>query len=660
MRRLITMATLSATLSFGELPVRKVVLYKHGVGYFERSGELRAGESARLDFQKSDMNDVLKSLTIEDKTGRITGLRYDASEPLERRLSDYPFQLRPGQALSTFLDQMKGARLELRLGGETTAGAIVGARAVAAQNQPEKEILTLLLDGGEIRTYELAQLAHVKFADPALQRQLRDYLAALAVARSSEKRSVYIDSTDSSARQITANYTIPMPAWKSSYRLILGEPQSTLEGWAIVDNTTGEDWTNIGLSLVSGRPISFISQLYEPRHRQRPVAELPEDRPVGPAVHAGAVENQAAQRAAVAGPRRAMMMAAAPMAGLEKAETMADEGRAFMASSVEAATQGRELGDLFEYRFDKAVTVRRNESAMLPFLQQKIGVRKLLIYSDRSMQNPMSAAEISNTSGKTLDGGPITVYDGNAYAGEALVETVKSGDKRLISYGVDLGTRITTAFDSSRDAVREIRATRGILTTRSAIQETTTFTIRNVDARAKTLILEQPARPEYKVLTPKPAETTANANRFEVKLPPNSTEKFAVTEEHLFEQSLTLISLTFDQLGVYLQNKSLSPDGRKQLEAIATAKRQLAETDRQILEAANETNELTRDQERIRQNLTSLNRVTGQQEQVNRYAKELADQETRMAALRDRTSQLRRQKTTQEQQLNALIEKISF
>ncbi len=122
---------------------------------------------------------------------------------------------------------------------------------------------------------------------------------------------------------------------------------------------------------------------------------------------------------------------------------------------------------------------------MLPFLQQKVNTRKLLIYSESFGLHPMDAAEITNSTGKTLDGGPITVYDAGRYAGEALVETLKTGDKRLISYGVDLGTRVTTAWDSSRDTVREIHIHRGVMTTRSAVEETKTYTIKNVDPKSE-------------------------------------------------------------------------------------------------------------------------------------------------------------------------------
>ncbi len=178
------------------------------------------------------------------------------------------------------------------MGSQTVAGAIVGGRLISGdEKRPQQEQVVLLDDSGELRTVDLAAVSGIRFSDPKLQAQFKDYLAALVLARSQEKRSVYIDSSSSTAREITASYMIPTPVWKSSYRLIFGtSAQPTLEGWAIVDNTTGEDWTNVKLSLVSGRPISFISQLYEPRYVQRPTAELPDDNAARPVTHAADVE----------------------------------------------------------------------------------------------------------------------------------------------------------------------------------------------------------------------------------------------------------------------------------------------------------------------------------------------------------------------------------
>src|SRR5712691_10029259 len=300
MMRTISTLMVAAAAFAADLPVKQVVLYKHGVGYFERAGQLGPGESARLDFKASEMNDVLKSLTIEGKGGaKITALRYDSSEPLAQRLGEFPFRLGAQQPLSAVLDQLKGARVELQSGAHTGAGAIVGGRLVPGDDKlQEQEQVTLLLDSGELRNVDLTAVAGVRFTDPKLQLQFKDYLAALVNSRSKEKRSVYIDSTDNKSRQLTASYMIPTPVWKSSYRLIFDQSaQPTLEGWAIVDNTTGEDWTNVQLALVSGRPISFISLLYEPKYVQRQVAELPEDSAQRPVIHQGEIAEEKAEAA---------------------------------------------------------------------------------------------------------------------------------------------------------------------------------------------------------------------------------------------------------------------------------------------------------------------------------------------------------------------------
>ena len=666
------LAAIMATAMAADLPVRQIVLYKSGVGYFERSGDLKAGESARLDFKATDMNDVLKSLTVDDKSGaKITGLRYDSSEPLADKLGDFPFHVDGQQSLSGFLDQVKGARVEMKYGPDALTGLIVGARmAPASDKNPEREQAVLMLDSGELRTIDLSAAANLRFAEPKLQAQLRDYLGVLNQARSKDERSVYIDTPDAQGRHIFASYMIPMPLWKSSYRLIFAEQgEPTLEGWAIVDNTTGEDWDQVRLSVVSGRPVSFISRLYDARFLERPTVDLPDERAEGPRLHEGEfaqAEMQApapappAQRPAPASRKAVAMSTGAlsmvPGAGLALEEQM----RGDAISSVAVNTEGRDLGDLFEYSFSSPVTVKKNESTMLPFVQQKIGARKLLIYSESYGQNPMSAAELNNSTGKTLDGGPITVFEASSYSGEALMETLRAGDKRLISYAVDLGTRITTQFDSSRDLLREVHVDRGMLTARSAVQETKTYTIRNVDAKAKTLMIEHPARPGYKLLNQKPEETTSNAWRFEVKLAPDSSQKLAVSEERVYENTFEVSSLTPDILLTYMRNKAISESARGQLKEIADRKRQIAETDEQAQNTQTELTELIQDQERVRQNLTSLNNVSGQQEQVQKYSRQLADQETKVASLRDALSGLRKKKAALQTALNNSIANLEF
>ena len=643
-----------------DLPIREVILYKHGVGYFERAGDLRAGDTARLDFKASDMNDVLKSLTIVDRSGGVIGgVRYDAAEALDKRLQDFPFAVDRQASLAAFLDQLKGARLELRLGSDTVAGTIIGARTVKPDDKtPERENVVLLTDSGEIRTFDMGAASSVKLSDPKLQGILRDYLTVLSGARSKDKRSVYIDTAGTGTRQLTASYMTPSAVWKSSYRLIFGTgAEATLEGWAIIDNTSGEDWSNVKLSVVSGRPISFITQLYEPRYVQRPSGELAENRAVAPIVLQGAMGGAA--------PAAAKAFAAAPPAPANRQDRgfRAEEAvsvDALRDSSIAPALNTRDLGELFEYSFSTPVSVKQGESAMLPFLQQKINARKLLIYMESFGLNPMNAAEIANSTGKTLDGGPITVYDANAYAGEALVETLKAGDKRLITYGIDLGARVTTAFNSTRANVREVHFARGVLTTRNSVEETKTYTIKNVDPRRKTVIIEHKQRPGYKLLDMKPMETTADAYRFEVNVGGNATEAFAVREERVYDQTMSVTSLTPDAIATFTQNKALTEVARRQLEQIAQKKRDIAANDGQLRQVQSDLNNLAQDEERQRRNIESLRNVAGQQNLVQQYAGQLAAAEVKLAGLRDQESDLQRKKTALEADLNGLIEKAEF
>ena len=503
-----------------EIPVRNIILYKHGIAYFERAATIASGEEARLDFKTGDMNDVLKSLTVTDGTGeRVSAIRYDSNATLTQQLQDFPFQIAPDEKLSAFLDGLRGAHLEVKTGDRAIQGNIVGARALNTLTESNtaalREQITLLVDSGELANFDLSQLASFRLTDPALQQKLRDYLLIVSKAKAHDKRSIYIDSIGSGPRDLKVAYIAPIAIWKSSYRLTLADSKSRLEGWAIIDNTTDEDWNNVGLSVVSGRPISFISLLDQPRFGNRVVADLPEDRAAGPEVFSGSIGTGAIPdvKAFVANQLMAPRSVGAPPPPQQmKMETAAKE------STIQGATSGI-LGELFQYSFASPVTIKRNQSAMLPFLQDQIAARKLLIYQETDGEHPVNAAEITNTSGKTLDGGPITVYDAGAYAGEALVETFKASDKRLIGYAVDYGTRVTTEFESGDQHTLEIHAVNGILEIKTAIRDTKTYEIKNVDPKSKILMVQQPAQPDYKLLSPKPVERTANAYRFEVQAP---------------------------------------------------------------------------------------------------------------------------------------------
>lgn len=671
---------MSANASAADLSVTKVVLYKHGVGYFERGGEIPSGESATLQFQANEMDDVLKSLTIEQRGGDgVSAVRYDSSDPLSKRLEVFPFRLGQAVSLAAILDQFKGAEVALSIGGTEVRGQILSARTLpATQDDAGKEQL-LLLSGGAIRTIDPSSASEIRFSDPKIQTQFSDYLGILSRSRNTDKRTVTIESQGGATR-VAAGYITPTPIWKSSYRLVFdAEDKPLLEGWAIVDNTSGEDWENVRLSLVSGLPVSFITRLYEPRYLQRPVVQLAQDRAWAPKVHGGAIEESAEAELAMAAPpppppapmAKAMAESRAYRQGVRGAvggfgEALiaadASEGlRDQMSSTVAASAVKAELGDLFEYAIDHPVTIRKSESAMLPFFRERVDARRLYIYdADNGSQHPLRAAEITNSSGATLDGGAITVYDAGAYAGEALVETIKAGDERLISYAVDLGTRITTNFDSSSKLQSEFHFRRGLITTKTAQREVKTFTIRNVDPTEKTIILEHPVRQQYELLSSKPAETTADAYRFEAKVGADGTEKFEIVEERVYQQSQAVSGMSYQQLFSWVNNKELDAAGREKLRQIADVAREIADAESEQQRVEQQINDLTQDQNRLRSNISTLRNVSGQAQQVQTYSERLAAQEGELVTLRDRQADLRTSIAELQLQRNTLIDTLEF
>ncbi|MBV8729595.1 MAG: hypothetical protein JO336_07280, partial [Acidobacteriia bacterium] len=216
------------------------------------------------------------------------------------------------------------------------------------------------------------------------------------------------------------------------------------------------------------------------------------------------------------------------------------------------------------------------------------------------------------------------------------------------------------AFGGKQAVVREIHASRGILTSRMAAEETRTYTARNVDQKTKTLIIEHPIRSGYTLLTQQPSEKTPSAYRFEVPLAPGATREFPVTEERVYNQTYTVTDMTPDTLLVYVQNRDLNAAPRGQLQRIATQKSQIGDVEREAGETASQIRDLTADEGRIRSNIESLNNVSGQQQQVQNYARQLDSHEQQLATLRDRQAELQKRKASLETDLNKMIEGLSF
>ena len=303
------------------------------------------------------------------------------------------------------------------------------------------------------------------------------------------------------------------------------------------------------------------------------------------------------------------------------------------------------------------VDIPRNQSAMIPFLQATVNVERVLLYTPGgSGEHPYDAVLLRNTTGKTLDGGAITVIEGGQYAGEALIQTLKTGDSRPVSFAVDLGTRISTVFDSRQNQVFSVKVRRGTVFTRAKNIAVKTYTVRNTGSQPKTLVVEHPVRKGWKLAAGlKPAETTARHYRFRLELPAGETAKLKVEEEHEISRSIALTNLTPELLAIYVRNKALSPAAQRQLKQLFALKEEVVVTKREAAEQKEEIDELFRDQNRLRQNIYNLRNVPGQQQQVQAYATKLAGQEKQLEAMHEALRAARTQLKQLQAQLDRLL-----
>jgi hypothetical protein len=655
-----------------EIPVRRVVLYKNGVGYVERSGDVGSQGSVTLSFRVEEMTDVLKSLSVSASNGSVERVRFSTDQSLEEKLKAFPFRIGPGESMASLLDSLRGERIEASRGSERISGTILSAQSFPATDQsPAREVVTLIEDTSSINSYEIASLGQLRFVSPKLQQQVAEYLRIVAEARNQERRSISIDLTRSGNTNLSARYMTPMPVWKSSYRMIFGkEGKPTLEGWAVVDNTSGEDWNGISLSLISGKPVSFLTNIYPPVNVDRPFVPLPGIGSTAPVTYESDMRVQAAMAPPPPAPAaRAESFARKSVAGgiasnlaigeVAESVAMADEARQ---SAISSVATGIEAGALFAYYFPDRVNVRKSESVMLPFLQKPVSAQQLLIFTERQpvTNHPMLAFEMTNDSGLTLDGGPVTVFDGGEYAGEALFETTKEGEKRLMSYGIDLGTSLRTEPSSGTRTVQEISMQRGILSVKSKQRSTIKFTASNADSRAKTLIVERLIRPNYEVVSPANPEKTSTANRFRVQIPASGNASLEVVEEYPFHESLQVSNLGEDRILVFTRNQALPAAARQALERILAKKREIADNLREINNVQIRINSLNTQMERVRRNMDSLNRIRGQEAQVQKLAAELGTLQTDAAEREAEIERLRERDATLQQELASMIESTQF
>jgi len=665
-----------------KLPVARVVLYKNGVGFFEHVGRVRGSENVTIDFTSGQLNDVLKSLTTLDLgNGRITGVTYNSEAPLSRRLEALRLPLDESTTLAQFLGALRGARLEVRTAGGPLLGRVLSVERktiTEGTRTMEVDVLSLITDAGELQTVDLKSGTSIRIVERDLNAEVGRYLNLVASARDRDIRRMVISTAGTGERQLYVSYVSEVPIWKTTYRIVVpagAQAKPVLQGWAIVDNTIGEDWNNVELSLVAGAPQSFIQQLSQPYYGRRPVVPLPQSAQLTPQTHQSTLvtgsqeataEKMVMEASAAGAPRGrtagvaggvvgGMPMAAPPPPAFDR--TVAREAM----SRAEAAAEGRELGDLFEYKLKERVTIRKDQSALVPIVQAPVDVEKVSLWNESVGARPLRALWLTNSTGLTLDGGSFTVLEDDTFNGEGLVNPLKPGERRLLSYASDLAMTVDTRRETERQQWTRVRVSRGVMVYQNEERDRRTYTVRNEDAKPRMLIIEHPVRAGWKLTsTTAPAETSAGFYRFRVAVQPRSTTTLAVEEARPVETQYAVSSLTRDQVALFIKQQGPDPQIEQALQPILAKKEEIALLDSEISARKAEIGQIFQDQERLRENLKALKGSAAEKGLVERYTRQLDDQENRLQVLRREIAEREAKRQQGQAALDKLIEGLTL
>jgi hypothetical protein len=684
-----------------QFPVTRVALYKNGVGFFEHDGHVTGDQSVSIDFTTAQLDDVLQSLTAIDLNGgRIAGADYNSTMPLDQQLKALPLSLGDKVTLSGLFTKLRGARVQVSGTGASFTGRIVDIEmhktgsGKQADGMTEGRFLTLVSDSGDVRIVSITPAVTVHLLDDRTATDLTQFLKVLDSGRTDGLRHLTIEDHGMGTRELHVSYISEVPIWKSTYRILFTDPPNssarkpqtaTLQGWSVVDNTTGEDWNDIQLSLIAGAPQSFIQPLSVPYYSRRPEMPLPHEAQLSPQTHesgdvvqnksmgsgsgsgmgAGVAGGMAPQRvdtrsATLGGSIQNQMYSNLPLAmdgnsaiyggaGAENlnenyveampvtAARLGGSYQSLAASSIVPNATTAAFDDYFAYNLTEPITIRKNESALVPTIQTKVDAERVTLWST-SQPVPLRALWITNTSALTLDRGSFTIIEDGNFAGEGLLDPIHPAEKRLLSYAVDQAIHVTSEQNRSSVKTVSISAAKGVFSLHSVDHHEVTYVIHNAAAEARTVVLEEPFVRGFTLDSetpgnsdPRPVETTPSVYRFHATIPAGETVRLHSGATRPGINVYQLSNFNDSQLTYILSQSGGGSDLiRQALEPILDARRRVADSQTAVDNAKSALDTLHSDEGRQRENITAL--ANADKSSRDRFVRDLNATEDRIVA----------------------------
>lgn len=611
LRLILPLVLVAGTAEAADLVLKRVMLSSGGVGYFEYEAEVQGPESLALTVRRDQVDDVLKSVVVYDDKGGVGDIALPGEDPLRDVFRELPFDQAALQEPARLYNALRGAEIEIG-GAAAVRGRIIGVTE-EQESSPQSRTVTRqrlsVLTSDGVRSVLLHEAGPITFADPQLKTQVEQALAALVQNRARERRTLTVRTFGAGARTLRVGYVVEAPLWKASYRLTLGGGATgDLQGWAVLENRSGEDWKDVELTLVTGNPVTFRQALYTAYYVNRPEVPVEVMGRVLPRADTGTIGVMSAgsgARAAMAPPPPPA--AAAPMARGMLAEQAYAPKRAadiMAAESQEATTQA-------SYTIPKPASVANGHSLLVPLVARAVPTEQIALYQRQPPQHPLAAVRITNDSGVSLPPGVLTLYERGprgaaAFVGDARLGPLPAGEKRLLSYAVDQKITVQRKEEETTTLSRA-RLTEGVLRSTLVARRETTFDIAGASGEGRKVLIDHPQAPGFEIVEPRGGVEKGDFGyRLPLTLEAGKPARLTVVEEQTLSDSVALADMRQETFLQYASNARLTEAQRKafnRLAELAAARSAAAETTRRL---AGQRKDLETEQARVRSNLGAV------------------------------------------------------
>jgi len=632
--------------------LRRVMLSTGGVGYFEYEAEVTGNAELLMPVRMDQVDDILKSIVVFDAAGNTGFVQLPSRAPLTDIFRGLPFGPGALESNEALISALKGAEVSVRA-GTSIEGRIISVNEETASADGERTItrhrIGVMTEDG-LKQFILEEADTVSFADPVLNRQIGQALAAIAEHREGQGRTLKIRVNGSGSRKVTVAYVVETPLWKTSYRATaLDARTARLQGWAILENVTGNDWTNIDLTVVTGNPVTFRQALYATYYVNRP--EVPVEivgrilpRPDEGGVPARAEASDMAFASAPPPPPPPPM--AAPM---EKVVITrgTSSGRPMQAAATESATQ-------VTFRMPFAVSVMNGQSLAVPIVDKVVPGELVAVYQpETNERHPLAALKLSNTAGVSLPPGVLTLYrkdaDRTSHVGDAQLSSLPDGESRMLGFALDQKV-LVDRDEKIQQTISKATLANSIFRASIVDQRTTVYTLKAALNEDRRIIIEHPRLQGWELVTPDPkaAEMTDIAFRIPVDLKAGSILRQTITTQWARTEEQLLTDLEVDVILAYAGNTNLTPAQRNAFNRIADMKKTIATLQVQLQVEASARDRVYEEQGRIRDNIKAV--PAGSDLQA-RYLKSMGDLEDQAETHKRNIDRLDQQLATERQKL---------